>query len=406
VTATKLWIRGLIAARRVHWERVLIVVKALAVIAGVFYPVWWIHVRYLYNKLPSLPLSLAVSFLGVQIAIILMQLIASSVVKKLDAINAARSANWRVRIQRILAEQLARQDRHEELRRFRRFHTADFDRVFAAALSTLSGAERDYFSALAVELDLVKHWQRVARRGKRERRQAIEWMGLLSPHVGRSAILPLLDRHDAVSEPAPFLALSRFSNGEELGVLFLRSLTAPLIIRATLAGEFQGHAEELASSVIPLVLSTGDDREIIAALEMLEGWRKVLHLPQIATLVEHENPEIRSRALRAAHLSAVRGGLEQSVLRAVDDTRPAVLAAGLVAAARMQVRSAFRGVEKAVNHIDRNVSRMACLTLATFGKDGQSMLEYFVVTGNRRVSGWAAEALTLARTGRELAREF
>ena len=360
---------------------------------AVFYPVWWFHIHYMSSKLPSLPLSLAVSFLGVQIAIIVMELFASVAVKKLNAISAAKSAHWKSVIEPVLAAQLAGEDRIAELRKLRRRRTADFDSCVASSLVSLSGPARESLSGLAVGFGVVRRWQRTARRGRLERKDAIECMTCLAPSVGRAALEPLLEGQTPDVQATLYRALIRVSRGEEVGDLFRRTLRAPFFVRALLAGEFKPYADQLSRSALPEALASGDEQETSAALEMVDAWRRVLYLPQLETLAHHANPEIRGLALRAAPVSAVRGGMEQTILSAFDDPNPQVKLAALSATARLQLRSGLHAVERACSSLDNQVSRLACLVLASFGKDGLSILRYMVVAGDRRVGNWAAEAL-------------
>ena len=50
--------------------------------------------------------------------------------------------------------------------------------------------------------------------------------------------------------------------------------------------------------------------------------------------------------------------------------------------------------------MDNQVSRLACLVLVSFGREGHSILQYIVVTADRRVGNWAAEALGQFSAGR------
>ncbi len=385
--------------RQFGWGRTLIIFKALLSMGAVFYPVWWIHLHFTSSLLPSLPLSLAISFLGVQIAIILLQLFASALVKKVNAIAEQRSAHWRSVIEPLLAAQSAGEDHLDQLRTLRHRRPADFDGCVASSLATLSGESRESLSQLALSLGVVRHWQRVARRGRLERKNAIECMTFLSPSVARPALQPLLEEKTPALQATLYRALIRVSRDEELNDLFRRTLRAPFFVRALLAGEFRPYAEELGVSALRSALTSGDDEEIISALEMVDAWRRVLYLPRLDELARHANLEIRCRALLAVPMSAVRFGMEETVLSALDDPEPRVKLAALTATARMHIHRALRQVEQASQSLDNQVSRFACLVLTSFGKEGHSILQSMVVTGDGRVGAWAAEALGQSSAG-------
>jgi hypothetical protein len=160
--------------REFEWNHALILVKAVFTMALLFYPVWWIHVHLVAGRLPTLPLSLAVSFLGVQILVVLVEVLASSATKKLDAMERRRSTHFRSVVQRALAV------RRPDLAKLRRRRPADFDWCVAALLGNVMGPERVALSKLAVRLGVVRHWQRFSRRGPREYKHALEWMAALS----------------------------------------------------------------------------------------------------------------------------------------------------------------------------------------------------------------------------------
>src|SRR5262249_28860113 len=150
---------------------------------------------------------------------------------------------------------------------------------------------------------------------------------------------------------------------------------------------------QLVAETLPAIVQSGDNRTTIAALEMVESWRRVIDLPELSQLVRHPSPEIRGPAIRLAPFAAARGNLDPAVAEALDDRDAGVRMAALDSAARMGLRSALPAIERAARDADDPVSRRACFVLASFGNEGQGVLEYFVVAGDRRVAAWAAEAL-------------
>jgi hypothetical protein len=386
--------------REFEWNHVLILVKALFTMGLLFYPVWWIHVHLVAGRLPTLPLSLAVSFLGVQILVVLVQVLASSATKKLDAMERRRSTHFRSVVQRALAAQ------HPDLAKLRRRRPADFDWSIAALLSNLTGPERAALSKLAVRLGVVRRWQRFARRGRREYKHALEWMAALSPEVARTALPPVIRRWTPESQAAAYRALVRSSDPPQAAILFREVLRAPFMVRILLTPEFRPLAEDLAAHPLPVIFESGEESEIICALEMIASWRRVLELPALPRLFHHSNAKIRCLAIQITPLSAMRGHLESYILSALEDPIPEVRMAALSSVASMRLRGAFDAVQRTAYSPDDALSRQACLTLASFGRDGQASLEYLVVAGDRRVAGWAAEGLARLRLGRGLAQEL
>ena len=375
------------------WDRWAVVAKALLSMAVVFYPVWWIHLHLLAGRLPTLPLSLAVSFLGVQICIIALQLFASSVTKKLDAIERRRSTQFRSVVQRTLAAHLSGTERWLDLARLRRKRAVDFDWSLAALLSTVTGTERQILSELAVRLGVVRRWQKLARRGRQEYKHVLEWMASLAPEVAREALGPVLRKHTASAQVPAYRLLVRSANAERAARLFREVLRAGPFARVMLAAEFRVHADYLAAGAIPDVLACGAEREVLAALEMVLSWRRVLNLSGLSSGLDHKNPEVRSRAVAVAPLMASRAMMERAVIASLEDADLQVRLSGLASAAAMRLAGALPAVERAAASPDDSLARRACLTLAWLGPEGRSALSYFVVAGNRRVAPWAAEAL-------------
>jgi hypothetical protein len=386
--------------REFEWNHALILVKALFTMALLFYPVWWIHVHLVAGRLPTLPLSLAVSFLGVQILVVLVEVLASSATKKLDAMERRRSTHFRSVVQRALAV------RHPDLAKLRRRRPADFDWCVAALLGNVTGPERVALSKLAVRLGVVRRWQRFSRRGRRDYKHALEWMAALSPEVSKTALQPVLRRWTPESQAAAYRALVRSSDPPQAAVLFREVLRAPFMVRILLTPEFRPMAEDLAVHPLPVIFESGEESEIICALEMIASWRRVLQLPSLPRLFHHSNAKIRSLAIEIAPLAAVRARLESYILGALEDPLPEVQMAALSSVASMRLPSALDAVRRTAYSTDDALSRQACLTLASFGRDGESFLEYLVVAGDQRVAGWAAEGLARLRLGRASMQEL
>ncbi len=392
------------AARETDWECLLTVGKAALVVGGVFYTVWWIHIHEVSRRITDAPLSLAISFLCVQFGIIAVQLIASVVIKNLRAAKVRGSRKWRPVIDEHLSALLAGEDRIRQLRRLRRTRPEDLEERLVETLRAVSGEQGRSLSHLAVELGLVRRWEKLAARGVRQREQALEFLSTLSPEAGGQAL-----RRLAATPPGQAAAcrvLIPVAEPGELSDLFLAILRAPPLVRAMVARDLCAHAESLAAGVIPEVLSRGEEAEVMAALDMVHGWNRVLRLPAVVKLMAHSNPEIRSRALRLAPLIAVRRETAPSILDAMGDSDTRVQLAALASAARMRLDGAAKAVEACAHSPDDQISRMACLVLGSLGPEGHTVLESKILTADRRVAAWAAESLARVRIGREPNREF
>jgi HEAT repeat protein len=406
VTLARIWNRVLRELRNIGLDRILIAGKAVLVIGLFFYPVWWVHIHLVSAQVSHVPLSLAISFVGVQVATILVELMASCLVKALDRVRVRRSARWRPVVGQHIAAYLAGEDRTWALRWLRRLRAADFEASLVEALANVRGEPRERLVDLAVKLGMLRRWQRRARRGRLERKQAIECLSLLPGPESLAALQALL------KDPAPSLrattyrALIRLSSRTELDDVFRAAIRSPLFVRTLLASELRPYAPLLAMHALPNLLSGGEADDVIAALEMVESWRSVIHLPALAGLMEHSNPDIRIRALRLAPWSAARTGLEPLILRAIGHPDPQVKLAGLAAAGRLRLTGATRSIENCANDQDHQVSRAACFVLAALGREGQSILESKIYGADRPVAARAAESLARVRIGGTAALEL
>jgi HEAT repeat protein len=383
--------------RRPAVERALILLKAAMVIAVFLWPVWWVHVHVMSRHVSQTPLSLAVSLLGVQAATILAELMASSVVKKLDSMSARRSARRRPVIRVHLSAHLAGHNRFRELRRHRVYRPRDLEGCVIEMLTAAGGAAHEGLSDLAVELGLVRRWQRYAYRGRREHKAAVEYLGLLAPRVARPALLPLLNSPAPWLQATAYRVLARCSEEKDLTPLFRTALNAPLFVRVLVAGDLRNHAGHLAAHALPSVLASGAPEEVAAALAMVEAWGRALPVPQLTHLMRHPNAAVRARALRLAPLHPELYGLEELILGALEDPDAQVRLAALYSTERLRLKNAVPLLRQYTNSPDDELSRLAFRALAMVGPQGRIILENEILTGESRTASRAAESLAEAK---------
>ena len=406
----------------IDWDRVLLFTRALLAIAFFLYPVWWIHVHVVSATVPQAPLSLAISFLGVQFAVILAELLASCSVKKMDEVRGRRSVRWRPLIRRSLAAHLAGKDVLRELQIFRQRRPRETETCLAEMLATVNGQARQRLSELATALHLVERWEKHARRGRRELNEVIEWLGLLSPAVGGPALVRVLKAASSTLEsrwlpktPLPATLAStlcaqiRVAGAADLDQICQEILAAPRLVRTMAAADLRVQADGLGAAAISRALSSSDPGRATVALQLAEAWRRSIDAPALAALLQHESPVVRGLALKlipfqgvaGAFESEIMGGLEGSLQAGIDDTgAQEVLAGALSAVARLRLMRALPLVAECSLSPNPNLARQACFTLASLGEEGQALLESKIHSGPQQHAARAAESLMNLRAGR------
>ncbi|HXP84315.1 MAG TPA: hypothetical protein VN841_06325 [Bryobacteraceae bacterium] len=414
--------RVAIALEGVDWDRVLLFARALLAIAFFLYPVWWIHVHVVSATVPQAPLSLAISFLGVQFAVIVAELLASCVVKKMDEVRGRRSRRWRPLIRRSLAAHLAGQNVSAELNIFRKHRPRETEICLAEMLAAVNGQARQRLSELAVSLHLVERWEKHATRGRQELREVIEWLGLLSPAIGGPALVRVLKAASATFEsrwlpkrtlPATVASTLcsriRVAGEAELNQICHEILAAPLLVRTMAASDLRVQADGSGAAAISRALSSADPGRATVALQLAEAWRRTIDAPALAALLRHKSSVVRGLALKlipfqgvaAAFEAEVLAGLQTGLRAGADDAgAQEVLAGALSAVARLRLMRALPLVGQCASSANASLARQACFTLAALGEEGQALLESKIHSGPHQQAARAAESLMSLRAGR------
>lgn len=371
--------------------------RAVVILVSFFYPVWVLHVEYFSHRWKELPLSLAASFLTVQVAVILCQLLTSCALTRAALGRERRSRRVRPRLLKELAAYAAGGGRLVPLRALERRFPADFDRALERLLSLVSGEGRAQLTRLAEDLRLVRRWERWARHApERERRHAVECLGLLAGEHGGRALRRLARRSTPLVEAAACRVLARSSRQADAVWVFALIVGKPYLVRVLLAGEMRRHAQDLCQTALPAEAASGDAARLLAALELAESWRKALRLPFLEELMRHPSAAVRARALRLAPLAAEGQDVARYVCRALESDSEQVQAAALSAAASFRTPSLLPLLERLAGGESGELARLACAALARFGPDGLQVLRRLLLEGGARAAARAAEALAEA----------
>lgn len=273
------------------------------------------------------------------------------------------------------------------LRQLYREYPEEVAEVLAAFLLSIVGDARHRLTLLAVELGIVRRWERQARAARPEiRRAAMEKLGGLSAGVAHEALIAALDDCEVVNRVSASRALLRAAAPGDVERVFAFALAQPPLVRALLVDELREYAGLLCEKAIPELLRSRDALRMRHGLELITAWCKTVPLPDLAPLLTHADAELRAAAfqlLRYALPYAARpsGEVEVRISEALDDPDPRVQAAAAGAAGRLQVVSSLPALTRCLHRPDPQVALAAARALASLGRCGADVLELTVHSG-------------------------
>lgn len=381
--------------------RVTVLLRVSCVVAVLLFLVWQIHIYGYGPRVRDVPLSLAYSFLTMQVLLVTVLLLLSSLLKSRSARAGAGSAEVVPVVRHHLTEYLHGDDRRRVLLRLCLWHGADVQRCILQFLSAVQGSARERLTGLAVLLQLPWVWEKVALYGTVEqRREAAHSLGLLALPRSRVALRKLLFDASPHVQTAACRALIALGRPEDIERVLLFSLEAPLMVRAILVSELAPHARALSESVFHHISHTGPADRVVAALELAAGWMLPVPLPLLSRLLASPQPAVRAAALAVLPYHGASPATELWILAGLADPDILVRTQAIRAASRLQLPSAIPAlVALLAGDQPEALARESCRGLAALGRDGWQVLEDTIRTRGRAVASQAAEALSGALVG-------
>lgn len=322
-------------------------VWANALVAGLAYvaTIWAVHRWIVRALLPWRELSIAVSFAVVQTAAIALMLIVLFVRKWIAARRAAQSAEIQSDVQDALAAESIGQDQLRPLRSLLSRSRRDVEAGVGSFLATVRG--RPYERIVAVSRKL----------------------GIAVP-----------------------------DDPDRLEKQFAAAVTGSLLTRAAAIEELEPFAGQVANQQLARALRTDDVQRVLAALDMLYAWKRMLPIGDFERLLRHGNPEVRFRAFRALPYAGVQDGAA-SLLEGLRDADPRVRVAAANTAGRLHVREAAGLLAASVSDAPHDVGVSAAFALAQV-EGGRRRLEAISNGTDRAAAAVAFEALEKATLSR------
>ncbi len=196
---------------------------------------------------------------------------------------------------------------------------------------------------------------------------------------------------------ASALGLPQPDDQTRLDSLFAAAAGGNLRRRAALVEELEPHALVLAFDQIPRALTSDDRSYVIAALDMLRAWKRMLTVSGVESMLRHPDPSVRVRALQA--LPYVSNATHSSVGETLHDSHPEVRAAAATAAGKLRLAELSDALFGALSDPVGDVGSAAAFALAVL-PGGVARLQHAVSSGNRRAAAVAFEALEKVTMGR------
>lgn len=375
--------------RRDILGRIAIIAKAAAVISCLLACSWFVHIHWMSNHLEQAPLSLAMSFIFVQVTAIVLQLTISALIKETQARYASRSEAVRPVVRQHLAAHLAGSDRVVELQRLMWYHRADVEVCLSDTLRSVTGASLAEAARLANLLGFQQSW-RAARN-----HSGLENLSLLPP-AGRAnpnLLPPDPSLNDTI---AAYRSLLRCSpNPDELLKLLREILASPLLVRAALWTELQPYAQFLGARLLPeLLWKNQAGHEAEAGVQMAVSLGIMLPEPVWSRVLRSPSANVRRAALRLAEAQPRRMFAEAEVTRLLYDRDIDVQRTAVAMAGRMRLSSALPRIRELLSNEDELLARMAFQALANYGAEGRRVVRgRLLFSKDPRISARAAAAL-------------
>ena len=305
-------------------------------------------------------------------------------------------------IRDALVDYLSGSNDQSRIREFVRTNRSEVADAILEFHGTVGGSARDRLCDLALEFALVHDWcQDAHSKDRLVRRKAYTRLSFVCAYepcrrVAGDLLLMALQDSDAEVRLAAARALVQSGTIEELGQVFRLAVSQSLLIRILLAEDLRRHASELCEHSIPEVLGGRNDRESIAALQILVGWERALPLANLHRLLDSSNRDIRLEALRLAPLVPLTSENRSSLLCLLRQGDEEEITVAALAAGRLRLQEALPALARCVRIGTAEQARIAASAMAAMPPKGWQTLQH-MATGSDTSALIAAAALERGR---------
>ncbi|MBV6433263.1 MAG: hypothetical protein IANPNBLG_03441 [Bryobacteraceae bacterium] len=377
--------------------RLAVLLKVCFVLSLLVYMAWQVHHQVFSRRVREVPLSMALSFLSVQLMLMTAELLLSCLIKQKDAARRGFSSRALPLIRRNLAEHIAGEDRFRPLLAMCLVHGSDVQRALADFLGSVEGSARARLTALASSLGVSWVWEKVALYGSAEQRKdAAFHLGLLATSSSRETLRRMLTDTSPHVRTAACRSLLRLGDPSDAARVFLLCLESPLLVRALLLPDLEPHSSRLVEEVFPRVLAGGEPSQLIAALELAAGWMSRLPYGMLVSLLVHPCASVRAAAFPLLQFEGSPDRLEGWIFAGLASPEEPVRLAAARLAGRLRIRSAIPVLESSLGDPQGELTRESLRALGCMGQEGWRILERSVLSPDAKLAARAAEALSAA----------
>ena len=181
-----------------------------------------------------------------------------------------------------------------------------------------------------------------------------------------------------------------------MGQVFRLAVSQSPLIRVLLAEDLRRHAAELCQNAIPVVLGADNQRQALAALQILSAWERALPLADIHKLFESGNREIRIEALRVAPLVPLTPENRSGIIRLLREGDPEESTVAAITAGRLRLQEALPALARCTRLGTAELARISAAALAEMPPKGWQTLQE-IANGSNSSALIAAAALERGR---------
>ncbi|MCC6391397.1 MAG: HEAT repeat domain-containing protein [Bryobacterales bacterium] len=378
-------------------DRAFVLLKVCFVLSLLVYMAWQVHHQVFSRRVREVPLSMALSFLSVQVMLMAAEFLLSCLIKQKDATRRSFSSRALPLIRKNLAEHIAGEDRYRALLAMCLVHGSDVQRALADFLGSVEGSARARLTALASDLGVSWVWEKVALYGAAEQRKdAAFHLGLLATSSSREVLRRMLSDASPHVRTAACRSLLRMGEPADVDQVFRSCLESPLLVRILLMTDLQPHAPRLLEEVFPRALAAGEASQLVAALEIAAGWMSRLPYGMLVSLLVHPRAPVRAAAFPLLQFAGCPAQAETWIFAGLADPEEAVRLAAARLAGKLGIRSAIPALEWSLGDPHGELTRESLRALAAMGPEGWGILERSVLSPDAKLAARAAEALSAA----------
>jgi hypothetical protein len=286
------------------------------------------------------------------------------------------------------------------LRALAKAHPAVVEQSILAFQAKLGGSERERLAGLAITFGFADQWFLAVKSPSARTRLAAHARIADCSHspvfrrmAGDIPMLGLEDRDEQVRVEAA-RSLAYAEDPAQVIRAFEITLASSPLARIHFAPLLRRHAALLCETVVPRVIRTAGQKDLLKMLQLLSSWECNLPLEDLSMLAEHPDAEIRRETMRIGAMVPPTQRNQSAILTGLADQDFSVALAAVGALRRLKPPSAIPQITRCLRRGDAALARAAAAVLAEMAPEGLQALEGQVPNPDPIASKAAREALS------------